>query len=67
MFVWPPSATVTVGLPLLIEQMKGLDADTPKDVLLRKVLDLGWHYMDLADEKKIFAHSVCYISHFLLI
>lgn len=54
----PHSAPVVAGLAKLVEEMQAIDPDTPNELLLRKVLDIGWQYMDLADEQKTFAQPV---------
>ena len=61
----PHSAAVTAGLAKILKEMHSLDPDTPSELLLKKVLELGWHYMDLADEKKIFAQPVRSSTHLL--
>lgn len=54
----PLSNAVRAGMTRLLQQMKDLEEDLSTGELVRKVLDIGWEYLTLVDEKKTFAQPV---------
>eukprot|EP01032_Pedospumella_encystans_P036409 gene36409-41200_t len=52
---WEPSTVATIMMNNFLEELETVDTHTSKADTLHRVLNLGWEYLNAADEQKLFS------------